>query len=153
MQQIDPQVQELLALPPVRQIGVVVRDMQKALDTYTNLFRLAPFHVFEPEYTNQTYRGKPGNFKMRIAIGKLSPAVDFELIQPLRGETIYDEFLQTRGEGLHHLGFEVKNIEQRIAAMKQMGIAVLQSGRRPGAIWAYMDTEALAGIIIEWIER
>ncbi len=90
---------------------------------------------------------------MRIAIAKLSPTVEFELIQPLSGETIYDEFLEARGEGIHHLGFFVQDIRARVEAMQQMGIAVLQSGQRPGGKWAYMDTEPLAGMIIEWIER
>ncbi len=150
---IDPKIQKLLALPPVSQIGVVVRDMQKALENYTNLFGVHFPRVFEPKYTNQTYRGKPGNFLMRIAIAKLSPTVEFELIQPLSGETIYDEFLEAQGEGIHHLGFFVQDIRARVEAMQQMGIAVLQSGQRPGGKWAYMDTKPLAGMIIEWIER
>lgn len=149
---LPPQVQELLALPAPCQIALVVRDLKKAVDFHTNVFKIGPFRIFEPAYTDQTYRGRPGNFRMRLAIAPFGP-IDLEIIEPLEGETIYDEFLQKHGEGLHHLGFAVEYLEKRIAAMKKMGIEVLQSGKRPGVSWAYMDTEALAGFPIELIER
>ena len=147
---IDPKALELLALPPPDQIGVVVKDLQKAIEAYTKLLQWGPFEVIEREYDESasTYRGKPGNFKYRIGYTQLGP-IQLEMIQPLRGRTIYDEFLETRGEGLHHFGIIIDRIEERVAAMKQMGIEVLQSGRRPGRKYAYMDTEPLIGIIIE----
>ncbi len=149
---IDPKVQELLALPAVSQIGMVVRDLQRAVDFHTQVLKIGPFKIFEPLYTDQTYLGKPGNFLMRIAIAPMGP-IDLEIIQVLRGETIYGEFLKAHGEGLHHLGFVIKDLAGRIAALKKIGIEVLQSGKRPGAAWAYMDTESLAGYPIELIER
>ena len=147
---IDPKILQFLALPPPDQIGVVVRDLQKAIDAYTKLFQWGPFEVIEREYTESTstYRGKPGNFKYRIGYTQLGP-IQLEMIQPLRGKTIYDEFLGTRGEGFHHFGIMIDCIEERVEAMKQLGIDVLQSGRRPGRKYAYMDTEPLAGIMIE----
>ena len=147
---VDPKTLEFLGLPPPDQIGVVVRDLQKAIEAYTKLFQWGPFEVIEREYTESasTYRGKPGNFKYRIGYAQLGP-IQLEMIQPLRGKTIYDEFLEKRGEGFHHFGILIDRIEERIAAMKQLGIEVLQSGRRPGRKYAYMDTEPLIGIMIE----
>ena len=149
---IDPTVQKLLALPPVSQVGVVVRDFEKAVDFYTKILKVGPFKIFEPEYTDRIYRGKPGNFRMRLAIAPIGP-IDLEIIKSLEGENIYEEFLQHHGEGLHHLGFVVDHLPERIAALRKMGIEVLQSGRRPGARWAYIDTESLAGYCIELIDR
>jgi methylmalonyl-CoA/ethylmalonyl-CoA epimerase len=150
MKQIDPKVQTLLSLPSPDQIGMVVRDVQRMIETYARLFQWGPFQVAERHYTesSSTYRGKPGNFKSLIALAPLG-TIQLELIQPLEGETIYREFLETRGEGLHHFGFLIDHTEERIAAMKKMGIEVLQSGRRPGRKYAYMDTEPLIGTIIE----
>ncbi len=150
MEAIDPKMLELLALPHPDQIGVVVRDIQKAIVAYTRIFQWGPFETVEREYTESTstYRGRPGNFKYRIGYVQLGP-IQLEMIQPLRGKTIYDEFLETRGEGFHHFGFLIDHIEERTAAMKHMGIEVLQSGKRPGRKYAYMDTEPLIGIMIE----
>ncbi len=154
MRQIAPKMREHLALPPPDQIGVVVRDVQKAIEAYTELFQWGPFEVVEREYTESTstYRGKPANFKYRIAYAQLGP-IQLEMIQPLRGKTIYDEFLETRGEGFHHFGVLIDHIEERVAAMKQLGIEVLQSGKRPGRKYAYMDTEPVIGIMIELREK
>ncbi len=149
---LDPKVQELLALPAVSQIGMVVRDLQKAVDFHTQTLKIGPFKIFEPLYTDQTYRGKPGNFLSRLAIASIGP-IDIEIIQPLSGETVYAEFLKAHGEGLHHVGFVIERLEERIAALKKIGIEVVQSGKRPGVAWAYIDTESLAGYMIELIER
>jgi methylmalonyl-CoA/ethylmalonyl-CoA epimerase len=149
---MDPQIQELLDLPPVSQVGMVVRDLSKAVDFYTRVLKIGPFKIFEPLYTDQTYRGRPGNFLMRLAFAPIGP-IDLEIIQPLRGATIYDDFLKAHGEGLHHLGFDTDRLAERIAALQKIGIGVLQSGKRPGASWAYFDTESLAGYPIELIER
>ena len=150
---IDPQIQKLLELPAPDQIGVVVKDMKKAIDAYTNLLHWGPFEVSEHKYTELIYRGKPGNFRYRIALAQIGPSLQLELIESLEGKSIYDEFLQTRGEGLHHFGFLIDDYDKRIAAMKQIGIEVLQSGKRPGKNFAYMDTEPLFGIILELRKR
>jgi len=149
---ISSDLRQWLALPPISQVGIVVRDLDRALAAYDTLFRVGPFRVFEPEYTDRMYRGKPENFRMRLAIAPWG-AMDLELIQPLDGKTIYDEFLEARGEGLHHLGFVIQGLAERIESFQNIGIPVLQSGKRPGVSWAYMDTEPLAGILIELIER
>ena len=149
---IDSQARELLALPGVTQIGLVVRDMNKAVEFYRETWNIGPFRIFQTEYTDRTYRGKPGNFKMRIALTPFGP-VQLELIEPLEGESIYDEFLEQKGEGLHHLGFKVDRIENRISAMEKIGIQVLQSGKSHEVAFAYMDTLALSGFIMEFIER
>ena len=150
--QIDSQVRELLALPSVSQIGLVVKNVKKTVAFYSEVWNVDPFKIIEPDYTDRTYRGMPGNFKMRIALAPFGP-VQLELIEPLAGESIYNEFLEQKGEGLHHLGFDVDNMEDRISASEKIGIQVLQSGRRIGAAFAYMDTEALSGFIMEFIER
>jgi methylmalonyl-CoA/ethylmalonyl-CoA epimerase len=149
---LDPKVQELLALPAVSQIGMVMRDLQKAVDFHTQVLKIGPFKIFEPLYTDQTYRGKPGNFLSRLAIASIGP-IDIEFIQPLSGETVYAEFLKAHREGLHHVGFVIERLDERIGALKKIGIEVVQSGKRPGVAWAYIDTESLAGYMIELIER
>ena len=150
MKTIDPKMLELLALPHPDQIGMVVRDIPKTIETYSKLLQWGPFEVVERGYpaSDSTYHGNPGGFKYRIAYVQLGP-FQLEFIQPLEGKTIHRDFLETRGEGVHHFGIMIDRIEERIAAMKEMGIEVLQSGKRPGRKYAYMDTEPLLGTIIE----
>ena len=66
-----------------------------------------------------------GKFKMRIALARAGP-IQIELMQPLHGETIYDEFAQRRGYGLHHLGIKTDNMEQSVKEMQEKGFQVIQ---------------------------
>ena len=74
-------------------------------------------------------------------------------MQPLTGRSLYDECLETKGEGLHHLGYDIEDLEEWIKHYEGKGIGILQSGERPGVKWVYLDTAAYTGMIIELIER
>lgn len=149
---IDPHLKNILGLNEVSQIGIVVRDLEKAIKNYSDIFGIVFPKVVVREYFNRMYRGKPGNFRIKLALGMMGE-LQIELIEVLEGETIYGEFLEKKGEGLHHLGFVVKNMEERIRALESLGIGVLQSGERVGSRFAYMDTEKIVGVIFEFIER
>ena len=143
---------EKFVLPDVSHIGVVTNDLDKSMRELEDLYGLKPFLVMEPGYVNTYLRGKPANFKLRSAFYQ-SGQVIFEIISVLEGETIYGEWLAEKGEGLHHLGYDIEDMEEWIDYYKSKGIGVLQSGERPGVKWAYLDTIAYTGMIVELIER
>jgi hypothetical protein len=74
-------------------------------------------------------------------------------MQPLQGETIYEDFVKRKGYGLHHLGIKTEDMEQTVKEMKSKGFEVIQSGNRPGVKWAYLSTEQQVGLIFELIEK
>lgn len=92
---------------------------------------------------------------MRLALAQVGPLV-VELIQPLSGDTIYVEHLDRKGEGLHHVGVFVPSFDEAVAEARRQGFSVLQSGRGFGRFgdggYAYLDTEASLGMILELIE-
>ena len=134
------------------QVGILVRDVEKAAKKLERLVGIGPFEILEPDYRDLTYRGKTGRFKMRIALARAGP-VQVELMQPLYGETIYVEFAQRKGYGLHHLGIKTENMEQSVKEMQDKGFKVIQSGNRPGVKWAYLSTEEETGVIFELLEK
>jgi methylmalonyl-CoA/ethylmalonyl-CoA epimerase len=150
--QVDPKVKKILGLDKVNQVGIVVRDMDKAIKNYWEIFGISFPKVVVPDYFNRVYRGKPENFRMKIGLAIMGE-LQIELIQPLEGKTIYGEFLEKWGDGIHHLGFDLNNLDERVAAFQKLGIGVLMSGERVGGKFAYMDTEGTVGIIIELIQR
>ncbi len=142
-----------LSLPDVCQVGVVVKDLDKAVNYYTSVFGIGPFRFVERHYEGVTIRDRNDvSYTVRIAIAPMGQ-VDFELIQVTEGESIHLEFLEKRGEGLEHLGFRVPDLDAEIERFKKCGINVLQSARRPGGGYAYMDTEKIGGIIFELIQQ
>jgi hypothetical protein len=134
------------------QVGILVRDAEDAARKLEKLVGIGPFKILEPDYRDLTYRGKTGKFKIRIALAKAGP-IQIELMQPLYGETIYDEFAQRKGYGLHHLGIKTDNMEQSVKEMQEKGFRVTQSGNRPGVKWAYLSTEDQTDVIFELLEK
>lgn len=134
------------------QVGILVKDVEETARKLEQLIGIGPFEIFEPDYRDLTVHGKAGKFKMRIGLAMAGP-IQVELMQPLYGETIYDDFAHRKGYGLHHLAIRADNMEQSIKQMEARGFKVIQSGNRPGVKWAYLDTEGQTGIIFELIEK
>jgi methylmalonyl-CoA/ethylmalonyl-CoA epimerase len=139
----------------VLQIGVVVRDLQKAMERYWNIFGIGPWDIYTfqpPAVTNTTVRGKPAQFTMRLALTQVGN-IQWELIQPLSGPSVYQEFLDQKGEGLHHVACDVEDFDQTVAALKKHGIGILTGGDTPVDSFAYMDTEEVLGTPLEIYKR
>jgi methylmalonyl-CoA/ethylmalonyl-CoA epimerase len=145
--------------PPVpmaiSQIAVVVRDMEKALKDYTETLGWGPWSVFDykpPLLHHTEVRGEPVEFRMIGAETHLN-GFDFELIQPVSGPSIYQEFLDTHGEGVQHIACMQHSVDDS-AAMREhwarRGAKVLMGGRIGDSIeFYYLDTAPIVKFIIE----
>jgi catechol 2,3-dioxygenase-like lactoylglutathione lyase family enzyme len=140
------------------QIGIVVRDLERTTQLLGELFGIGPFRFIEwpnrPD-SKYFYRGTEQHIKIRQAFVQVGP-LELEFIQPLEGErNAYREFLESKGGGIHHILFEVEDMESVIAAVSQRGICVLQSGTgiRPGTRWALLDTQDMVGFLLELRQR
>ncbi len=143
----------LLARPP-EQIGLVVADMDAALERYVTTLGIGPWACFTytPEsLSTSLYRGAPAAFSLRLALAEGFPQM--ELIEPLEGDSVYRDFLHAHGDGVHHLAYVVPSIEQGIAAMERSGYALAQLGAGFGldgdGAFAYFDTVAELGVMLE----
>jgi methylmalonyl-CoA/ethylmalonyl-CoA epimerase len=144
-----------IVLPPVHQIGLVVRDLEKTAAFYHATFGLGPFSIVpEMRFDGVILRGRPTDSKVKLGFAD-SGHVQIELIQPLEGENIYTEFLQAGNEGLHHLGFEVDNFEGMLAKFRRRGIEPLFWKNFGSMAFAYMDTGKIGGVMVEllWHDR
>lgn len=146
------QIKETLDLPSVSQVGIIVRDMDKAISYYEKVWGVGPFVRPEIVITDKLYHGLPTDYVSIMGFCSLG-SIEMELIQPISGPSIHLDFLQKRGEGLHHLGFDVKDMDSRVERYRKMGIEVTLSGRTSAGGFAYLDTEIIGGVIIELIQR
>ncbi len=75
--------------------------------------------------------------------------LQLQLVQPGEGKTIYKEFLETKGEGVFHIGFEVGDIDTVEKQLTDNDLKVLASGRRDdGSGFSYLDTRQQAGVTL-----
>lgn len=139
------------------QIGIVVADRDRTTQLLTSLFGMGPFRFVEwpdrPE-AKYYYRGVQEHIRLKQAFVQLGD-VEVELIQPLEGHNAYQEFLDQTGGGIHHVLFEVPDIEPVIQELAKSGITVLQAGTgiRPGTRWALLDTQKTLGFFVELRHR
>jgi methylmalonyl-CoA/ethylmalonyl-CoA epimerase len=147
-----------LKLERIVQIGIVVPDLEKTTELLNSLFGIGPFRSVvwpnRPESKYQ-YRGIEEHILISQAFVQLGQ-VEIELIQPLEGDrNAYKEFLDQTGGGIHHVLFEVKDIDPVLQILAESGVSVLQSGTgiRPGTRWALLDTQEQLGFLVELRHR
>jgi len=134
-----------LQLKTVDQIGIVVKDIDKVIESWSSKFGISSWTSRDEEGTDA--KGRP--WKLRLAFVDMGP-LQFELIQPVEGRVFHSRFLETVGEGLHHLGFRVDDVDGEAAKLVEQGTKVLFGV--PGR-FAYMDTGEPGGVIFELIKR
>ena len=138
-----------IALPPVSQVGIVVKDIEKTAAFYYSTFGIGPFAIVpEVKFEGAMLRGQPISTSIKVAFAQSGP-VQIELIQPLEGKNIYTEFLDSRGEGLHHLGFQVDDFDGLLARFKSKGIEPVFWHHLGLMAFAYLSTDRIGGVIIE----
>ena len=140
-------------LPPVQQVCIVVKDIDRAIEYYTSTFGMGPFRTSDVDMEGVLLRGKPISTRIKVAFAESGP-LQIELIQPVEGKNIYTEFLDSKGEGLHHLAFQVNDLDAMLAKLAKEGIEPIWHQRLPqfGIAFAYLNTDRIGGVIFELIE-
>ncbi|NLH07215.1 MAG: hypothetical protein GX484_06375 [Chloroflexi bacterium] len=143
----------------VTQVGILVPDLDAAVEYYHRLFDIGPWHFYtyeRPLVSEMTYRGEPADYSMRIALSHFG-TTRIELIQPVRGPSLYDEFIEAHGYGVQHFGLYVPSMTEALEQARAAELSVLMDGRGFGpdgdGWYAYLNTEAMLGITLELIER
>jgi methylmalonyl-CoA epimerase len=142
---MDKQESADLKVESIDQIGIVVRDVDKVIESWSKLLGIDRWNSTEMETVDRA-----GNkAKTKLAFTSIGP-LQIELIQSVEGKTFYADFLEKHGEGIHHLGVRVDDVDTATANLDEKGVKVL-FGRR--GRFAYMDTGNPGGVMYELIQR
>ena len=141
------------------QVCVVTRDLDALVRSYADKLGIGPWWVqqYEPPLlTGRTYRGKPADYTMRLALA-WTGALNWEIIQPLDGPSIYHDFLAEHGEGIHHVGVMLKDMDmgwpEVYRRFAERDFAAVQEGNWAGVQFAYFETEPACKTTVEVIDR
>ncbi len=95
----------------LHQIGVIVRDLEQGMAHYRDLVGLGPFMTMRTRYEARfhDWRGTIANHNAFAKWGDLY----LEMVEPGEGDGIHRHWLETRGEGIFHLGFWTDDMSQR----------------------------------------
>ena len=147
----------LLSGLSVIQVAVVVRDLDACAARQSAILGNGPWRVYDlgPHIIDRyVFRGEPATGHTLVALNDGHPQT--EILQPLGGTNLHQEWLDEHGEGLHHVGVVVDSVAEVVSQAAGEGIGVLSSGEGFGVDgsgkFAYLDTHATLGMIFEVIE-
>lgn len=139
------------------QIGLVVDNIEQSARAYSAYFGLEQpvIHMTETmEQAKTLYRGKPTPARAKLAFIPFGD-ITMELIEPVDGPSTWRDFLEAHGPGVHHIAFEVKDIDRQVELMEQKGAKLVQCGQWTtgrGGRYAYLDSMSQLSVTIELLE-
>ena len=112
----------------------------------------AEVSIAESHFSKPTrYKGNPSDAKAKLVFFAMDN-LQIELIQPLGGESTWQEFLDKNGEGIHHIAFAVKNIDGVEKQFELQGMPTVMNGGWDGGAYSYIDASENLGCILELLE-
>lgn len=125
-------------------VGVAVKNLDEAIKIYRDAlgFKLEGIHIMNEQ-------------KVKVAFLSSGGETHVELLEPLGSDSTIAKFLETRGEGIHHLAVKVKNIVNALEEFKKNGVALIDEKPRVGAEGkkiAFVHPKSTRGVLLELCE-
>ena len=134
-----------MKIKSIDHISYAVTDIDKTVEAWSRLYGLGPWKYQENGGTD--VKGRPWKIRMAFAyVGKL----EVELVQCVEGRIFQSKFLDKWGEGVHHIGFFVDDVDAEVIRLTKDGAKLLIHD--PGR-FAYLDAGGPGGAIFELMQR
>ncbi|MFW5754584.1 MAG: methylmalonyl-CoA epimerase [Marinilabiliaceae bacterium] len=127
----------------IEHIGIAVKNLEEAIPFYENVFGLECYAV--EEVADQ---------KVKTAFFKVGDT-KIELLEPTDAEGPIGKFIEKKGEGIHHLAFAVKGLEEKLKAAEEQGVKLIDKSPRKGAEGlniAFLHPKSTFGVLTELCE-
>jgi methylmalonyl-CoA epimerase len=133
-----------MELTEIDHIAIAVNDLDAAIDYYSQAFNC---HV---EHRETVEKDGVEEALLRVAHSYI------QLLTPTRPDSPVAKFLESKGEGLHHIGYRVANCEQAIDSVAKAGGRLIDSEPRPGSrgtTIAFVHPKGSFGTLIELVQE
>jgi len=126
-------------------VGVAVKNLEEAVKVYSEIlgFKLEGIHVLNER-------------KVKVAFFSSGGEGRIELLEPIGSDSPVVKFLESRGEGIHHIAVKVKNIEKTLEEFKRKNIMLVDEKPRVGAEGAkiaFIHPKSTKGVLMELVEK
>jgi methylmalonyl-CoA/ethylmalonyl-CoA epimerase len=124
----------------VEHIGIAVRNMSEAVALYTKLLGVGPYktEMVESEQVKTVF----------FQVGETK----IELLEATQPESVIATYIEKRGEGMHHIAYEVSDIVSEMQRMKQEGFTLLNKHPKKGAdnkLVCFLHPKSAGSVLIE----
>ena len=128
----------------IEHIGIAVKNLEKAIDYYEKVLGLHCYAIEEVK-----------DQKVKTAFFKIGET-KIELLESTDEEGSIGKFITKKGEGIHHMAFAVKNIDQALDEVEQNGVRLIDRKPRKGAEnmdIAFLHPKSTFGVLTEFCEN
>ncbi len=125
-------------------IGIAVSDLQYSIKIFQDFLNNAEYHLEKVE-----------SQKVNVAIFNLNN-FSLELLEPTADDSPIKKFLENKGEGIHHISFEVEDIESELERLKINGFKLINEQPIKGAddkLIAFIHPKSTNGVLIELSQK
>ena len=142
-------------MPPIEprkicQVAIVVRDIEKTARAWCEIFGVPMPRIFSippVEEAHTKFRGKLTKTRAKLAVFELGPLV-LELTEPDGEPSSWKEFLDTKGEGVHHIGFMVDDLPATLELFAKKGMPERHSGDYTGGRYVFVESAERLGVLL-----
>jgi methylmalonyl-CoA epimerase len=129
---------------PVDHIGIAVKSLAEALPRWENAFGASgsPPEVVASQKVRASF----------VEVGD----TEVELLEPTDPSSVIARFLETRGEGMHHIAFQVPQLDRTLEELGAKGYRLIDRVGRPGARGrrvGFVHPSGFGGVLLEFVER
>ena len=135
------------------QVGFIVKDIETTKRKWAQFLgvEVPPTKPLgDYSVTQTTYQGQPApDARCLMAFFDVGPGLQLELIQPNEAPSTWRDFLNTHGEGMHHIAFQVQDSAKQVANAEAAGLKAIQRGIYSGGNgeYNYLDAPDLHCIV------
>ena len=126
----------------INHVALAVRDIEATLDFYRVTFGVGTDEVVEI-----------ADQQVRAALVRVG-GTQLELIQPTDAASGVARFIESRGEGVHHICFEMEDLQARLGQLKDAGLRLIDEAPREGLSGeiAFIHPRSTGGVLIELVD-
>jgi catechol 2,3-dioxygenase-like lactoylglutathione lyase family enzyme len=137
----------------VVQVAIVCRDVEATSKRWAAVLGVDPPQISTTKPGHEVkvvYRGHPSEGQAKLAFIKLGQ-VTLELIEPVGGDTSWKQFLDSQGEGVQHIAFQIQDLDRTVKSFDSIGIPILHQGRYDSdtGAYVYVDSGKALGVTLE----
>lgn len=129
----------------IAQVSWAVKDIDRVVETWSKLYGFGPWTYRENSGVDA--KGRP--WKARLAFTHVGP-LEIELVQCIEGRIFQSRFLETWGEGIHHIGWYVDDLDEAVKNLTAQGARLFVHD--PGK-FAYLDAGGVGGAVFELLAK
>jgi methylmalonyl-CoA/ethylmalonyl-CoA epimerase len=128
----------------IHHVAIAVNNLDEALELYETLF--------DTKHSKIETLQQQG---VKAALLPMAEGGEIELLEPIDPQSGVAKFLESRGEGIHHLCFEVENVDQELCTLADKGVQLIDSQGRLGLAGkvGFIHPKSTKGVLIELAQK